>query len=100
MKAVGAAVAVIAEVVMELADLAVWKAKLKGKIPKAVNAWKKEASATTITDLQKLRDENVTTIREIADEIEADIEAEDVSDIDDLRKMAEMSEKIGKEIKA
>lgn len=98
MKAVGAAVAIVSEVVIELADLALWKAKLKGKIPKAVEAWKTEAVKTTINDLKKLQEQNVETIQEIASEIEVNIDTEDVSDIKELRKMADLSERIGREI--
>lgn len=98
MKAVSAAIAVISEVVMELVDLATWKGKLQKKIPKAVEEWKAEAVRKSIDDLKQLRAENVQNIRIIADEMEAAIEIDDDSDVEALRKNAELSERIGKEL--
>lgn len=98
MKAVSAAIAEISEVVMELVDLATWKGKLQKKIPKAVEEWKAEAVRKSIDDLKQLRAENVQNIRIIADEMEAAIEIDDDSDVEALRKNAELSERIGKEL--
>lgn len=70
MKAVGAALTAIIELGMVSLDYMTWKSKLGPKVRKAVKNWKDEALPAITDDLDKLMEENIKNINEIADERE------------------------------
>lgn len=96
MKAVGVAVAVLIELAFDLYDIATWQGRLKKNTCKAIGKWKEETLPTVVKDIRKLKEENIQTIRDIADEMLA--EAEPV--VSSGKGMAdyEMSKRIGKEL--
>lgn len=98
MKAVGIAVAVLIELVTDAIDLATWKLKLKSKISKAVQNWKKEAVKPTIDDLNELRENNIQTLRDIADDFEKNAQIPQNTNVEELNKLVELSKTIGEEI--
>ena len=86
MKAVGVAVAVVAEILFAVYELATWKSKLKGKITDGLKQWQEETLDIVATDLVKLREENIETIRNIANDIEHtfdDVKCEDIDECTD-----------------
>ena len=76
MKAVAAALAVLIEVVSAAYEVARFKSKFKKEIDKAVSKWNTETLPLYLSDLEKLEEENINTIREIASEFESNIAAE------------------------
>lgn len=69
MKVVGVAVAVVVELLFDLYEFTTWKGKLKDKVSDGLEKWQKETLNMVKEDLAKLREENVQTIRKIADDI-------------------------------
>lgn len=67
MKAVGAAIAVVTEVLFMVYDLSTWKWKLKKKIGKGLDKWNVNTTPSVINDLDKLQDVNIRTVNDIAD---------------------------------
>lgn len=86
MKAVGMAVAVVAEILFVVYDLAIWKHKLKSKVSEGLKKWQKETLDVVTKDLAKLREENIQTIRKIADDIAHtfdDVKSENIGECTD-----------------
>lgn len=83
MKAVGAAVAVVTEILFLLYKLFTWKRELKSKVSKGLDKWQNDTINIVIKDLAKLREENINTIRKIADDIAHkfnDVKAENIDE--------------------
>ena len=97
MKAVGAAIAVVVELVFVLYDYATWKQKLSKKVHEGVEAWTKEVVPGIQCDLIKLKEKNIETVREIAIEIENTFEEDISHDADYYLSQVRLSETIGKQ---
>ena len=99
MKAVGAAVAVVTELLFVAYELATWKRKLKNKVASGLEKWQKDTIDIVIDDLHKLREENIETIRTIAEDIAHtfdDVKADDVDECFEQYIYAkELGEKLG-----
>ena len=99
MKAVGAAVAVVTELLFVAYELATWKRKLKNKVAAGLEKWQKDTIDIVIDDLHKLREENIETIRTIAEDIAHtfdDVKADDVDECFEQYIYAkELGEKLG-----
>lgn len=65
-------VAGLIEVVSMAIDAATWKGILKGKVRKGLGKWETECRKTVIEDLDKLEEQNIRTIQEIAEQTRAD----------------------------
>lgn len=98
MKAIGAAVAVITELLFTSYQLATWKGKLKDKVKESLDKWEEQTFETVKEDLVKLREENIDTIRKIADDIAHSFDSEKPEDIDKCKEDYLYAKKIGKEI--
>ena len=66
MKRLGGAIAVVIELLMAGIDLARWKGVARNKVGKAMDTWEKDTTPTVITDLKKLKEENIKTLEKIA----------------------------------
>lgn len=99
MKAVAAAVAVVTELLFVAYELATWKKKLKNKVAAGLEKWQKDTIDIVIDDLHKLREENIETIRTIAEDIAHtfdDVKADDVDECFEQYIYAkELGEKLG-----
>lgn len=95
MKAVGVAVAVVAELLFLVYELATWKSKLKSKISKGLDKWQEETLDTVKDDLFKLRKENIDTIRTIADDIAHTFDDVKADNIDECQKHYMYAKEIG-----
>ena len=99
MRAVGAVVVVIVEIVIVIYDRMTWQGKLKESVSKGLEEWRKETLPEVIKDLNKLRETNIETIKEIAKEYEKSVEEikqEDTSEIENLMAMSkDTGEKLG-----
>lgn len=82
MKAVGVAVAVVAEILFTAYELATWKRKLKGKVSDGLRKWQEETIAMVTKDIEKLKEENIETIRKIANDIEHTFDDDKSENID------------------
>ena len=99
MKAVGAAVAVVTELLFIAYDLATWKGKLRNKVDKGLDKWQDETYTIVKQDLAKLREENISTIRQIADETFAKaFDTEKPQDMEQCRRDYLYAQNIGKQI--
>ena len=101
MKAVGVSLTVIIELVIVAFEYATWKTQLKRKAGKAIDSWKDETIPVILQDLDKLREENIETINQIASDIEHTFET-DVSHIEhskeELKSYIDMCDEIGHRI--
>lgn len=98
MKAVGAAVAVFAELLFYGIQLATWQHSLKKAIRKGVDNWKQETLPMVLEDLDKLKKVNIQTINEIAEEIESTIDSEKSNEAEQFYKEVLLSEQIAKSL--
>lgn len=98
MKSVGAAVAVVAELMFSAYELAVWKNRLRNKVSKGLDKWQKETCMVVINDLAKLREENVDTIRIIAGDIAHTFDEGMADDSDECFEQYNYAKKIAQEI--
>ncbi|MCF0194161.1 MAG: dynamin family protein [Bacteroidaceae bacterium] len=98
MKAVGAAIAVVTELLFVAYQLATWKGTLKNKISKALVKWEDETCVTVIEDLNKLKEENINTIRQIADKIAHTFDDVKAENIDECYEHYQYAQKLGKEL--
>jgi GTPase SAR1 family protein len=98
MKAVGAAVAVIVELLFIGYQLATWKSKLCKQIEKGLDKWEEETLPIIVKDLDKLRDENIGTITEIAEMTAHTFDGEKSGDIDKCHTEYTYAKNIGKEL--
>lgn len=69
MKAVGVIVSVVTEILLVVYDLSTWKRKLKDRVSEGLDEWYGDTIEDVKEDLEKLRESNIETIREIADDI-------------------------------
>lgn len=96
-------IAVVINVVYELAfiviDYNTWKGKLKKNISKGVDKWGDENKIEIVNDINKLREKNIETVLMIADEIDNSFNEEKKHDAANCLKDVKLSEMIGKTIK-
>ena len=97
-KAIGAAVAVLIELLTMVIDLATWKAILRKKIHKSIDQWATEALPSVQRDLEKLKEENIETMYTIAREFEKSYDETKPTDIDECLKQVELSRSIGRKL--
>lgn len=98
MKAVGVAIAVVAEILFIAYKLATWKRKLKGKITDALKQWQDETLSIVTTDLAKLREENIETIKNIANDIKHTFDDVKSENIDECTDYYIYAQQIGKKL--
>lgn len=98
MKAVGSAVAVVTELLFVAYQLAIWKHDLRKKVSEGLDKWQVETCTMVIEDLAKLREENIETIRIIADDIAHKFDEEKPDNIDESVDHYKYAKKIAKEI--
>lgn len=98
MKTVGAAIAVIVELLFMTYELATWKGKAKKKVSESLKKWEAETLPTIIDDLQKLRKQNVETVSKIAYDIETSFGDVKPKDVDKCIADYELSKQIGREL--
>lgn len=82
MKSVGSVIAVLTELLFTAYELTTWKIKLRKKIGKGLDKWQDETGKIVIDDLAKLKEVNIQTINQIADDIAHSIEEEKPANID------------------
>jgi len=97
-KAVGAAVAVFIELLIIAIDLATWKMKLRKKVRESVGKWKSEALPQVLRDIDKLEEENIETMYEIARDFERSYDETKPTDVEECYKQVELSRSIGKKL--
>ena len=97
-KAIGAAVAVLIELLTMVIDLATWKAILRKKIRKSIDKWAAEALPSVQRDLEKLKVENIETMYAIAREFEKSYDETKPTDLDECFKQVELSRSIGRKL--
>ena len=90
--------AVVAEILFALYELATWKDKLRSKISSGLKKWQKETLDTVVEDLSKLREENIDTIRNIANDIANTFEDVKCEDIDECTENYHYAQQIGKKM--
>lgn len=98
MKTVGIAIAVVAELAFMGIQMATWKSSLRKQVKKGLNKWREETEPKVIEDLYKLRDENIETIRKIAEDTANIFEGERPIDINQCRADYEYAKEIGKSL--
>ncbi|MGM9797038.1 MAG: dynamin family protein [Parabacteroides sp.] len=98
MKAVGAAVAVLTEILFLIYDFSTWRGKMKDKIKEGLDKWKEETIGIVIEDLHKLREENITAIKQIANSYREAFDKERPTDLDKCFEQYEYAKEIGKQI--
>lgn len=98
MKTVGAAIAVVTELIFMGYDLVTWKGKLRSKVSEGLDKWKDETLGIVLNDLSKLKEENIDTIRTIADNIAHSFDDEKADNIDECYEHYIYAQGIGKSI--
>lgn len=98
MKTIGVAIAVITELLFVVLDLVSWKWKLRNKVGDALDEWQIQTCVDVIIDLRKLKEVNVETIRNIADDILCTFEEEKSDDIEECRQQYEYAKSIGEKL--
>lgn len=98
MKAVGAAISVIIELLMVAYQYATWKPKLQKKIGEAIDNWKCITLSEALTEIEKLKQENIDNITNIADEMEKCFSDDVNLCSNDWKSAAQLSETIGKKL--
>lgn len=98
MKAVGMAVAVVTELLFLAYELSTWKRKLRNKIQEALDKWQSETIDIVITDLAKQREENIQTIRKIADDIAHSFDDVKPENIDECTEHYIYAQELGKKL--
>lgn len=94
MRAVGAVVAVVIEVVLIKYDNMTWQGKLIDSVNDGLKKWEKETLLEVDKDLKKLLQDNKATIQQIAKEYENTYSEDDNDDITELEKLMTMSDNI------
>lgn len=97
-KGLGAAIAVVTELLFEAYDLIVWKGKLEGKVKEGVHKWKEDTLPMVIKDMEELMENNISTLYEIAKLMEDGIEETPVTNIEECKKNILLSESIKKQL--
>lgn len=99
MKAVGATVAVVTEILFAVYELTTWKRKLKSKVSTGLDKWQEDTIDIVKEDLEKLRESNIETIRGIANDLAHtfdDIKSENIKECTEQYIYAkEIGKKIG-----
>lgn len=98
MKAVGVAVAAITEILSLVYELTTWKNKLKSKISVELKKWQDDTIGIVIDDLAKLREDNINTIRDIADDIAHTFDDVKADNVEECYKHYVYAQEIGKTI--
>lgn len=76
MKTVGMAVTAITEIVIFAVKYATWKPNLIHQISKSCSQWEEKTCAEVLCELKKLKDQNIKTVNDIAEEIETSFTSE------------------------
>lgn len=98
MKAIGVAIAIIVEIGFLAWELSTWKNSLRKSVRQGLDAWEKECVPEVIEDVNKLRDENIDAVKNIASEIENTFEKEKPIDIESCQKHYQLAKEIGNSI--
>lgn len=103
MKTVGNVFTVIIELITVIYDYATWKKKLISKVEQSVDNWAKEAKPMVLSELEKLKAQNIENINRYADEIEHTFDEAvnvDSAKIEQAEKMIRLLDEIGQKIGA
>jgi hypothetical protein len=98
-KGLGAAIAVVTELLFEAYDLIVWKGKLENKVKEGVHKWREDTVPMVIKDMNELMETNIATLYEIAKQMEDSIEETPATCIEECKKNILLSESIKKQLK-
>ena len=98
MKAVGAAVTVIVELILVAIEYSTWKPKLKKKVKEGVSQWKSTVLLEAREQIEALKRENIININQIANDLESVFSEEIDIDSETAKNHMNLSEMIGKEI--
>ncbi len=98
MKAVGAAITVLVELVMVAVEYSTWKPKLKKKVREGVEKWRSTTLPEALKQIEDLKQENIKNVQQIADEMTALFSDEMDTDNKVVQEHMKLSESIGKEI--
>lgn len=90
-KGMGAAIAVVTELLFEAYDLVTWKSKLIKKVKEGVSKWKDDTKPMVLKDMDELMETNISTLYEIAKQMEDSIEEGTTSNIEECQKNVELS---------
>lgn len=77
MKRVAGAVAILIELLAFAVDVGMWKITTRKKVKKALKMWRASTVPVVLEDLEKLKEENVKTVMQIAEEFENVFEEDD-----------------------
>ena len=97
-KGLGAAIAVVTELLFEAYDIVTWKGKLEDKVIEGVHNWKEDTTPTIIKDMNELMETNIATLYDIAKQMEDSIEETPSTNIDECEKNVRLSESIKKQL--
>lgn len=97
-KGLGVAIAVVTELLFEAYDLIVWKGKLEDKVKEGVHKWKEDTIPVVIKDMEELMENNISTLYEIAKQMEDGIEETPATNIKESKKNILLSESIKKQL--
>ena len=97
-KGLGVAIAVVTELLFEAYDLIVWKGKLEDKVKEGVHKWKEDTIPMVIKDMEELMENNISTLYEIAKQMEDGIEETPATNIKESKKNILLSESIKKQL--
>lgn len=103
MRTVGIAISVLIEAATLLIDYNTWQGRLSKQVGPAIDKWAEETIPTILNDLEELKQQNIRTITEIADEYEqafdTDLQGCSMGEIEALvRKCDAVGKRIGVEI--
>lgn len=93
-KAISCSVAVIIDTLQYAVDLATWKARLISAIKKVVKDWNKDVKVVTISDLRKLKEENVKSLKDFMNIAEQEFPAYTDDNSDDLKKYTDLKDRL------
>ena len=91
-KRLGGAIAVLTELLVMTYELSVWKSKACKKLEKAMDKWKREVEPLIVDDLKKLKQQNIDTVIEVAEQHAHAFDDEKPASADELPKLQKDSD--------
>lgn len=97
-KAIGNAVTVILEVALVIIDYSTWKPNLKKQVRQGLNKWYEKTVDTVTKDLEKLKTENVKTLKDIINNIASSYELEAYEMIENMPELIALKSETHKKL--
>lgn len=97
-KAIGNAVTVILEVALVIIDYSTWKPNLKKQVRQGLNKWYEKTVDTVTKDLEKLKAENVKTLKDIINNIASSYELEAYEMIENMPELIALKSETHKKL--